>query len=346
MALHLVTGGNGYLGSFIARELAARGERVRSVDITHDASTHPLIEKVICNITDGTRMSELMLNVQYVHHNAALVPLRKAGDEFAIVNIQGTRLTLDAALAAGVLHFSHMSSSAVYGRVEASMCPLTAAHLPEPVEIYGQSKLEGERLVLAAAENGNMSCSVIRPRTIIGPERLGIFQILFEWISEGRRIYIIGDGSNMFQFAHVNDLVDVSIETALRRISGIFNIGTDRFDTLRNTLQGLCDHANTGSRVTGTPVILATSALWAADKLGVSPLAPYHYLTYHKPYYFDLTNEFRQLQWRPKYSNLEMLKSSYQWYIEHCEMLKTSSGTSTHRGTLKQGVIGLLKKIS
>lgn len=346
MALHLVTGGNGYLGSFICRELARRGERVISLDLTHEKSSSPLIENVVGSVLDRAQMDKLMRGVQFVHHNAALVPLRKAGGAFERVNVEGTRITLEAARDAGVLHFSHMSSSAVYGRVTDAMCPLRACSPPQPAEPYGRSKMEGERLVLDMATKSEMTCSVIRPRTIIGTERLGIFQILFEWISEGRRIYIIGDGNNLFQFAHVDDLVDVSIETALRRLRGVFNIGTDRYGTLRETLQSLCDVSGSGSRVVGVPISLATSALWLADKLRLSPLAPWHYLTYHKPFYFDLQNEFNTLNWRPKYSNLEMLVASYQWYLDNRERLRTASGSSAHRGTLRQGVIGWLKRLS
>ena len=346
MALHLVTGGCGYLGSFIARALARRGERVRCVDVIREESNHPLIENVVGDVLDPNCMRTVMRGVEFVHHNAALVPLRKAGNAFARVNIEGTRVTLKAAREEGVRHFSHMSSSAVYGKVESSMCPLRSDITPAPVEIYGRSKLEGERLVLSEAGISGMTCSVIRPRTIVGTERLGIFQILFEWISEGRSIYVIGDGSNPFQFAHVDDLVEVSIETAIRGVSGVFNIGTDRFGTLKESLTSLCDFADTGSRVRGVPVPVATSALWVADKLGLSPLAPWHYLTYHKPFYFDLTNEFRHLHWRPKYSNSEMLAASYRWYLDNLPRLKHASMSSAHRGTLKQGVIGLLKKIS
>ena len=186
----------------------------------------------------------------------------------------------------------------------------------------------------------------MRPRTIIGTERLVIFEILFEWIKEGRAIYIIGDGSKLFQFVHIDDLIEVSIRSALMRKKGFFNAGTDRYGTLREDLGYLCDRAGTGSRIRGLPVTLTIGTLLVLDKLRLSPLGPWHYLTYHKPFYFDLRRCMTELDWKPKYSNREMLWNSYQWYLENQGRLKDFGETSAHRGRLRQGILGLLKRLS
>ena len=96
----------------------------------------------------------------------------------------------------------------------------------------------------------------------------------------------------------------------------------------------------------GIPTWIAIPPLWLADKLKISPLAPWHYLTYHKPFYFDLKIEFSKLKWRPKYSNNEMIINSYKWYLKNKDKMKSADQSSAHRGSLKQGIIGLLKKIS
>lgn len=347
MALHLVTGGCGFLGSFIVRELLRQHQNVRIVDLIDDTAISQLADFHQVDVLDRAGIANAMRGVEFVHHEAALVPLKKAGDRFWQVNVEGTRTVYEEALKAGVRHFSHMSSSAVFGNVTAADCPigLNPPNL-HPVEIYGRSKAAAESIVAAGMDNPKMPCAIIRPRTIIGTERLGIFQILFEWISEGRNIYIIGDGSNQFQFAHVEDLVNVSIETSRKCLGGYFNIGTDRFETLRESLQTFCDLVGTGSRVRSIPYTLAASSLWLADKLRLSPLGPWHYLTYHKPYYFDLKPMFERLEWRPKYSNIEMLQQSYNWYCEHRGELDAKKSASAHRGTLKQGVLRILKAIS
>ena len=349
MATHLITGGNGYLGAFIARRLIEMGEVVRVVDVVDDPQRDERSEFLKIDILDRESLDRAMEGVDFVHHNAALVPLKKAGDRFRRVNVEGTRNVIEIALKHKIKHFSHMSSSAVFGNVSIKDCPIKGDpdHL-YPIEIYGKSKKDGEDIVKSFMHTSEMSCSIIRPRTIIGTERLGIFQILFEWISEGRNIWIIGDGNNLFQFAHIDDLVDVSIETALKGITGIFNVGTDRYSTLRDSLQSLCDYAGTGSSVKGIPPNLAIPPLWLADKLKVSPLGPWHYLTYHKPYYFDLSSELSKLEWKPKYSNEAMLKNSYEWYMSNKDEISKNKhdAKSAHRGGLKQGVLKLIKKLS
>ena len=126
--------------------------------------------------------------------------------------------------------------------------------------------------------------------------------------------------------------------------TGYFNVGSDRYRTLREDLEELCRIANTNSKVIGLPVSLATSSLWILDKLKLSPLAPWHYLTYHKPFYFDISKPMTELGWKPMYSNIEMLESSYNWYFDNKDKMSMSS--STHRSPVKQGAIAFLKKLS
>ena len=343
---HLVTGGNGFLGAFISRKLISMGEAVRSIDIAIPENQIDGVEYHAVDVLDRERLKSIMRGVSYVHHNAALVPLRKSGNLFQKVNVNGTKNVLDSAIEAGVEHFSHMSSSAIYGSISESDCPIDQNTRLRPVEIYGQSKLDAEKIVADELCKDRISVSIIRPRTIIGTERLGIFQILFEWISEGRNIYIIGSGKNVFQFAHVSDLVDVSIETSMKRLSGFFNIGTDKFGSLREVLESLCEFADTGSKVISLPQKLTICALWLADKLRLSPLAPWHYMTYHKPFFFDLSSEKERLEWRPKYSNNEMIIASYKWYLNNKGSFKSRKNSSTHRGKVNQGIIRVLKWLS
>ena len=343
MAMHLVTGGSGFLGSHIVRRLNAAGEGVRVLDVIDSPERPAGADFVRCDIRDRRGVREAMTGVRYVHHTVALVPLAKAGREFWSVNVCGTRIAAGAALDAGVRLFIHTSSSAVFGIPEA--CPITSATPAAPVENYGRAKLAAEQEVRSAAKKGLPSL-ILRPRTILGPGRLGIFQILFEWIRDGRNIYVIGNGDNRFQFVHVDDLVTAALLGAEKETQGVFNIGASRYETLREDLAATIRHAGSRTRIVGLPAGLTVPALKLLDVLKVCPLAPWHYLTYHKPFYFDLSEPMKQLGWKPRYGNAEMMIQAYDWYLKHGSPADGAGLRSIHRDPVKQGVLRLLKWLS
>lgn len=342
MAKHFVTGASGFLGSQIVEKLHDMGEDVIAFDILEPDDRIDGVEYVRGDILDRQRLLEITKGMDYVHHNAALVPLTKAGKEFYNVNVNGTRNIIECCRQNRIKKLVNMSSSTVYGLPEE--IPITDKTEYCPIEIYGQSKLDAEKEVWEYMKGGGKA-SCIRPRCILGKGRLGIFQILFEWISEGRNIYILGNGSNLFQFVHVDDLIDASIKAAFSENCGLYNIGTDRYRTLREDLEGLISYAGTGSKVRGLPVGLAKSVLYLTDILRLSPLAPWHYLTYHKPFVFDISKAVRELNWNPKYSNIEALIESYKWYLSNREAINRES-SSTHRKPVKQGILRLIKLLS
>jgi nucleoside-diphosphate-sugar epimerase len=338
---HLVTGGSGFLGNLIARRLHARGETVRILDIWEDTSRPREIEYVKCDIRDAAGVRRAMEGIDVVHHNVALVPLAKAGNNFWSVNVDGSRIAAQAAVQAKVKSFIHMSSSAIFG---SPVCPVTVDTQPHPIEIYGRGKLAGEIAVKEVCTAANLQLVVIRPRTILGEGRLGIFQILFQWMQEGRKIYVIGDGNNLFQFVHAHDLMDAYMLAMDAGKPGTYNVGTDRFNTIREALETLIRHVGSSSRVVGLPQVLTTNTLRVLDWMRLSPLAPWHYLSYHKALYFDVT-PLTKMGWKPRYSNDEMLAESYEWFRTHGQEAAKSDG-STHRSRVKQKLLGLLKKIS
>jgi hypothetical protein len=90
---------------------------------------------------------------------------------------------------------------------------------------------------------------------------------------------------------------------------------------------------------------LTIAALGVLDKLGLSPLAPWHYLTYHKPFYFDVS-KLLALGWKPRYSNDEMLRESYDWFRANYSRLIAEKAGSPHRRAVKQGLLWVLKRLS
>jgi nucleoside-diphosphate-sugar epimerase len=204
--------------------------------------------------------------------------------------------------------------------------------------------MEGEMAVREVCAQSGLPLVLVRPRTILGLGRLGIFQVLFEWISEGRNVYVIGDGNELFQFVHAQDLMDAYMLALELGKPGVYNVGAAEYGTLREVLTQVIQRAGTKSRVKSLPVGLSITALRVLDKLSLSPLAPWHYLTYHKPFYFDVRH-LLDIGWKPKYSNRDMFIESYDWYLAHANDLTTEAG-SPHRRSLKQGILRLLKWMS
>lgn len=340
---HLVTGGSGFLGNLIARRLLEQGEHVRILDIWEDPDRPADAEFVLCDIRDRAGVARAMQGIHVVHHTVALVPLTKSGQQFHEVNVLGSCIAAEEAAKAGVDAFIHMSSSAVFGAPAA--CPVTASTPLKPVEIYGRGKLAGEQAVQGVCAAHNLPLIVIRPRTILGEGRLGIFEILFDWIRDHRNIYIIDSGHGGLQFVHAHDLMDFYMLALQRQQPGAYNVGAAEFHSLRQDLEQLIAYAGSPSRVVSIPPVLAINSLRLLDWLHLSPLAPWHYLTYHKPFYFDI-GPLQAMGWQPAYSNQRMLQESYDWFIANPQAPGQARGGSIHRSTVKQRLLGLLKKLS
>jgi nucleoside-diphosphate-sugar epimerase len=338
MDLDLVTGGAGYFGSLLVDRLRAAGRRVRVFDLNRPAGAREGVEVQQGDIRDPQAVARACQGVAVVYHNVAQVPLAKDRDLFQSVNRDGTHHLLEGARGAGVRKVIYTSSSAVFGAPERN--PVDETTPPRPGEDYGRAKLAGEALCLKASERGQ-AVSIIRPRTIMGHGRLGIMQILFEWVRTGQNIPVLGTGDNLYQFVHADDLADACIRAAARPGSETFNIGAERFGTMRETLQALVDHAGTGSRVVSVPAAPAEGFMKLTSRLGLSPLGPYHALMYGKSMYFDVGRAKNLLGWSAKYSNVEMFRQSYDWYLAHRQEVLARGSGSPHTSAVRQGALRL-----
>jgi nucleoside-diphosphate-sugar epimerase len=337
--LQLVTGGSGYLGSDLVRRLRECGADVRVFDLVDAEDRPPEVEFHQGDIRDAAAVARACDGVDAIYHNVAQVPLVRDRSLLQSVNTHGTELLLAAASAARVRKVVHTSSSAVYG-VPAHL-PVNEATAPTPAEPYGAAKYAAEQICAEHVQRG-LDVSIIRPRTIVGGGRLGIFQILFEWISRGSNVPVLGRGDNVYQFVHAADLVEACILAAGRAGPAQYNCGADRFGTMREVLQSLCDHAGTGSAVKSVPMRPAVAAMKATSALGLSPLSGYHWLMYGRSMYFDNARAKSELHWAPRFSNDEMFVESYDWYVRNRARILTTRGPSHHRSAVKQGVLRLV----
>ena len=340
----LITGGSGYFGCLLRDRLLERGDAVRVFDL-NDAEDRPAtVEYLAGDIRDAAAVARACHDVDVVYHNVAQVPLAKDRELFWSVNHGGTETLLVAARDAGVRKVVHTSSSAIFGVPKRN--PVDEDTEPTPMEAYGKAKLAGERLVLSFAAEHGLDVTIIRPRTIVGHGRLGIFQILYNWVEEGRGIPVLGKGDNVYQFVHADDLADACIRAASRPGVAVYNVGAERFGTMRETLEALCRHAGTGSRVYSVPMGLAVAGMRLTSALGLSPLGPYHSLMYGQSLWFDVSRVKRELGWSARWSNEEMICQSYDWYRVHKEAVLRATDASPHRSAIKQGVLALVRRLS
>jgi nucleoside-diphosphate-sugar epimerase len=341
----LVTGGAGFLGEHVCRTLAERGADVVSVDLEPMADPL-LLEKVnhsIGDVRDHELLRRLMEGVDVVVHAAAALPLWSA-DEIHSVNEEGTLAVLSTAHELGVGRVVHISSTAVYGVPKKH--PIEETDALVGVGAYGKSKIAAEKLCRLYREKG-LCVSVIRPKTFIGTGRLGVFQILFDWVQKGAKIPIIGTGNNRYQLLEVGDLVEAIVlaSTAESTLANDdFNVGADRFGTVQEDVGALCAVADSGSRVFPVPALLVKPVLRALELAHLSPLYKWVYGTADKESYVSIEKIKERLGWQPKKSNADTLVDTYLWYVSQYQEYRGGLGV-THKVAWDQGALKLARRL-
>lgn len=338
----LVTGGNGYLGAKVIASLRHVFDIV-SLDITPIEEPIEGVRYVQGSVLDAQTLGDALSGVSVVIHAAAMVPLTKSSSGFQEVNVLGAHnVARAAANVASVEQFVHISSSAVFGKKASAAIKEGAPR--NPIEPYGKSKRDGEDVVTKALAGSNVRLSIVRPRTILGPDRGGIFDLFFSWILEGKPIFTIGNGLNRFQFVHVTDLIAAIEKIVSERAEGEFNVGTESYGSLNEVFEETIAAVGSSSTIVHLPKLPTIPLLWFLDKIGLSPLAPWHFRTFHYNFEFDLT-PLRKLGWRAKYSNNQMFEEAIRSYASDSKVHARGLSASPHTSKLNAGVLGAVQKI-
>ena len=339
-----ISGGAGFFGLHLSRRLLGDGHAVRTLDLAplDDAELEGGVEELRGDVRTTADARRLVAGADVLVHAAAALPIQESAGAIRSVNVDGMAVTYTAALEAGVRRAVLISSTAVYGVPERH--PI---HEDDPlvgVGHYGASKIEAERLCAEFARRG-LESVIVRPKTFVGPERLGVFEILFDWIREGRRIPVLGDGANRYQLLAVEDLCDAVVRCLDAPVAGeALNVGAARFGTVREDLEALIEHAGSPSKLRPVPARPAELALRALELARLSPLAEWHYRTAHRDSFVAIDKARTLLGWEPRLSNAETLCETYDWYLANREAMR-AAGT-THRAPWDQRALALVRRIS
>jgi nucleoside-diphosphate-sugar epimerase len=287
-------------------------------------------------------VARAMVGVDLVVHTAMALPLYSS-DDIMTTGIDGTRNLLRQAQAAGVRRFVHISSTAVYGIPDHH--PLLEDDDLDGVGPYGVAKVEAETVCTEFRAQG-MIVPVLRPKSFIGPERLGVFALLYDWARDGRGFPMIGSGNNRYQLLDIADLCQaIWLCSTLddQVVNDTFNIGAGEYTTMKQDWQAVLDYAGQGGKVRGFPAKPVIWSLRLLDKLGLSPLYKWVYETAATDSFVSIEKAQRVLGYAPQYSNQDALIRNFEWYLAHLDEFENASGVS-HRVPWKQGALGLVKK--
>jgi len=339
---YLITGGAGFLGINLCRYLLSQGHFVRSIDIaSFDYPERGSIDVVDGDIRDRATVDRAVADVDIVVHGAAALPLAPRSDILSTA-VVGTRNLLESAVRQAIQRFILISSTEVYGIPDHH--PLLESGGLHGVGPYGESKIQAESLCAGARTQG-LCTSILRPKSFVGPERLGAFELLYDWAYSGRSFPVLGSGDNRYQLLDVYDLcqaIALCANGTPEKVSDTFNVGASEFGTMRENFQAVLDRAGHGRRVVSVPAKPARVILGLFGALHLSPLYPWIYDTAAEDSFVSIERLKDHLGFRPCYSNRAALIRNYDWYVAHREQIRATTGV-THRVPWKKGVLQLAK---
>jgi nucleoside-diphosphate-sugar epimerase len=341
----VLTGGAGFLGINLTRHLLARGHSVTSVDIApfdyEDCKAQ--VTDIRADIRDKAALVKAFAGADIVVHTAAALPLYSKEDIYS-TDIVGSRNVAEAAFENRVQRLVHISSTAVYGIPDHH--PLVETDALVGVGPYGEAKIEAERICAEHRARG-MCVPIIRPKSFIGPERLGVFAMLYDWAHTGHNFPVLGSGNNLYQYLDVEDLCAAIYLCATLppgRANDTFNIGAEKFGTVRQDFQAVLDAAGHGKRIIPFPAAPVIWALRILELFKLSPLYKWVYETVSKESFVSIEKAQRVLGYAPRYSNKDALLRNFDWYLKNLPRFQHASGVS-HRVPWKQGALGLVKRL-
>jgi len=251
-----VTGGAGFVGSVLVDRLLAEGHQVTTYDnfstgqrpFLAEAERQTGFRLVEGDVLDAPRLQSAMAGHDLVFHLAANADVRSGLEEPRRDLQQNTVATfhvLEAMRATGARRIAFASTGSVYGEPEVFPTPETCP-FPTQTSLYGASKLAGEGLIAAYCAGFGFQGVAFRFVSILGERYTHghVFDFYKKLRADPRRIEVLGDGRQRKSYLHVQDCVDAVLLAMARAGDGfeVFNLGTDGYCTVDESLGWICDH--------------------------------------------------------------------------------------------------------
>lgn len=343
MKKYLITGGAGFFGTILKKELLKdENVFVVSIDIEPDDYENERFQAVLGDIRDCNILDKIFKENQFdaVFHCAAILAHdRSKKNMLWESNVDGTKNIAEMCVKYNVKKLEFISSNCLWGTGFEKL--VTEEETPNPIEIYGKSKLEAEKILISYQDK--LNSIIFRSPTIIDEGRLGLLSLLFEFMDEGKKIPLVGDGTNKYQFVYAKDMVNAFKLALNYDKTEIFNIGTDDVKTFNEVYQYVINNSGSKSKLLHFPKKIMTICMKICFKLGISPLGPYQYKMISETFIFDTTKIKEKLGFKPTMTNEEILLKAFLYYHENKEEISSRKNVSAHKQNAKMGIIRVLK---
>jgi len=321
----LVTGGTGFTGKALVRRLLDDGHNVIALDYKEGLKTQELREwgakVVIGSVTDPDVLREHIPGVEVVHHLAAAFrEMNVAESYYDEVNVEGTRVVLDAAHREGVKKFVYCSTCGVHGNCDD---PPAAENAPiQPADYYQRTKYEAEPIVIEYYKKG-LPATILRPAAIYGPGDPERFLMIFRRVARGL-FPMFGDGKTLYHPLYIDNLVDALVLSmdAGKGLGEVYLIADDEYVEIEDLVRRIARAMNTEVKIPHFPVLPVVALGHVVEKLCkpfgvVPPIFPRRVDWYRQNRAFDIRKATRDLGYVPRVPLDDGLRHTAVWYRDN-----------------------------
>jgi len=317
---HIIFGGDGFVGRVLAAKLVNEGEEVLVADIVKGSCEHyKRADWVHVDVTRPADFEQIAIDPKDAVYNLSakmlspIVTRKERHEFFWPVNYHGTVNILEAMKGTGARNLVHFTTDMVYGHTKT--VPMYEDHPVAPLGEYGESKLATEQLAEEWRAKEGFNISLFRPRLIIGPGRLGILSKLFKLVDANLPVPMIGSGKNPYQFISVFDCAEAAyLAWKAGFPNEAYNLGSNNPPSVRKLLGRLVEEAGSKSILLPTPGWAVKRTLDALDLINLPIMDPEQYLIADEECLLDCSKAERELGWKARFSDDDMLVAAYREY--------------------------------